>query len=53
MHVTLTDFRDLARSVMDMGTKRPFWLLEDRALLIWKPAAKAAHSLRIPFCAHR
>lgn len=33
----LTDFRDLARSVMDIGTKRPFWLLEDRALLIWKP----------------
>lgn len=27
MHVTLTDFRDLARSVMDIGTKRPFWLL--------------------------
>lgn len=42
MHVTLTDFRDLARSVMDIGTKRPFWLLEDRALLIWKPTAKAA-----------
>ena len=33
----LTDFRDLARSVMDIGTKIPFWLLEDRALLIWKP----------------
>lgn len=34
MHVILTDIRDLARSVMDMGTKRQFWLLEDRALLI-------------------
>lgn len=50
MHVTLTDFRDLARSVMDTGTKRPFWLLEDRALLIWKPTAKAAPSLRSPLC---
>lgn len=43
MHGTLTDFRDLARSVMDTGTKRPFWLLEDRALLLWKPTMKAAH----------
>lgn len=53
MHVTLTDFRDLARSVMDTGTKRPFWLLEDRALVIWKPTTKAARSLRTLFCAHR
>lgn len=45
MHVTLTDFRDLARSVMNIGKKRPFWLLEGRALSSWNPTKKVANRL--------
>lgn len=46
MHVTLTDFRDLARSVMDTGTETILSAggQEDRALLIWKPTTKAVQS---------
>lgn len=45
MHVILTDFRDLARSVMDTGTETIMSAGgQDRALLIWKPTTKAVQS---------